>query len=292
MALFHGATSAGPCESMFAVEFPEITADMDPVVEFFCKHKSRLLFSPDCKYRKLVFEKFLRSVGEAIRPYGTLGCYIGASLDSDDRNYNYTRLRLRCQSEWYHWGRMGHWCFAEALARFTSAPIDPPNMEFADGASHRAGWAFCIGRDDLSVKALSQTDVAYLERTAAEYMRDRQWDRAGYFTLETACCNYKRQHRGSRYGGCYIDEQHVEITQMQRDWPEHSWLWDLYMDGRQRVIPHELLYENHPQTSRHAYQKDWNSSLERHGRMPRVEAWANGDKQKWEPLKILMGGTP
>ena len=285
MALFHGATYAGPCESMFADRFPVMTADVQPQIEFFQEHKSRLLFSPDCRYRKIVFERFLASVGESIKPYGTLGRFIQSCFTSADFRINYARLKLRCQKEWFHWGRMGHWCFTEALTRFIKAPILPPSMEFKEGKSHRSGWAFCIGRDDLTGDSVSKEDCQMLEQSARDYIDGLQnVENAGFLSLETACCNYKRQHMGSRYGGCYIDEQYAETMLMQENWPEYSWLWDKYLEGRQAVIPHSLLFENSRYANmRHieAYDASWNKVLKDYGRMPRVEAWSNDELQDW-----------
>lgn len=300
MALFHGATYAGPCESMFADRFPVVTPEVIPeMIKFFQDNKKRLLFSPDCKYRKMVFEKFLASIGESIKPFGTLGKAINANLKSKDRSQNYNDLQTWCMDSWYHWGRMGHWCFAEALHRFIKAPIMPPTMEFgAGGKSHTSGWAFCIGRDDLVEKmnediALSSDEVAYLELTASEYMEKfrkkinkKYLERSTFFTLETACCNYKRQHKGSRYGGCYIDEQYSETMLMMKDWPEYQWLWEKYLVGRLNVMPHELLFELH-QKSGEAYCKDWVNCLKDFGRIPRVEAYFNKQKQQWTSIKNL-----
>lgn len=287
MALFHGATYAGPCESMFADKFPIFTSDATPQIEFFLKEKKRLLFSPDCKYRKIVFDKFLQSVGDSIKPYGTLGNFISSCLQSADRVKNYTDLKKKCQSEWFHWGRMGHWCFSEALERFIDAPITPPTMEFADGKSHRSGWAFCIGRDDLTGENISAADCEMLERSAAEYIQNKNFPRANFFTLETACCNYKRQHKGSRYALCYIDEQYEETMQMMKDWPEYEWLWNKYLEGRKSVIPSSLLYENSEFSKRNvgAYHKSWNRSLAEFGQMPRVECLISGKSQEWGPIE-------
>jgi len=283
MGLFHGATYAGPCESMFADRFPVMTSDVQPVIEFFQEHKSRLLFSPDCRYRKMVFERFLASVGESLKPYGTLGNFIESCFTSDDWQVNYVMLKQRCEREWFHWGRMGHWCFSEALSRFVSAPILPPSMEFKDGKSHRSGWAFCIGRDDLTDGIVTKSDCRMLEQSASDYIEGLDYeDNVGLFSLETACCNYKRQHMGSRYGGCYIDEQYTETMLMKEDWPEYTWLWDKYLEGRQAVIPGSLLFENSGFVDKAvAYDTSWNKSLKDYGRIPRVEAWSNHEPQKW-----------
>ncbi len=291
MALFHGATYAGPCESMFADKFPLITSDVQDIVDFFVENKKRLLFSPDCKYRKIVFEKFLYSVGESIKPYGTLGNFIKSAFTSDDKFQNYKNLKKKCYDNWFHWGRMGHWCFSEALERFIEAPIMPPDMEFAEGKSHRSGWAFCIGRDDLTGDTISKKDIEYLEETAAMYMKNITFARANFLTLETACCNYKRQHKGSRYAGCYIDEQWEEIHYMKTLWPEYMWLWDKYMEGRQNVIPFELLFENFKMQTDNAYIKDWNNSMKNYGRMLRVESYFNKEPQKWAPLAQILSNN-
>lgn len=286
MGLFHGATYAGPCETMFSDLFPVFDQDaIEPAIEFFQENKKRLLFSPDCKYRKMRFEEFLLSVGKSLKPYGTLGRYIAASLQSDPIS-NYLSLKERCMKDWYHWGRMGHWCFTEALTKFINAPLIPPTMEFADGKSHRSGWAFCIGRDEWVEGRVNKKIIDYLEATALSYIASVNHPDAGFLSLETACCNYKRQHKGSRYGGCYIDEQAWEIDYMRELWPEYNWLWDKYMEGRKAIIPHSLLAEMNQErkTSKSAYIPSWNKSLKNFGRIPRVEAFLNGREQEWHEL--------
>jgi hypothetical protein len=186
--------------------------------------------------------------------------------------------------------------FAEALFRVADAPIEPTTMEFGrDGKSHTAGWAFCIGRDDLTDRSLTQLEVSMLEKSATEYI-DRfrsahpYLDQANFFTLETACRNYKRGHKGTRYQLCYIDEQHTETMQMMEDWPEYKWLWQKYLEARQAVFPHSMLYENHRDDpvndSPKAYLGSWTKALRDYGRIPRVEAYFNNQPQRWsEPFR-------
>ena len=164
-------------------------------------------------------------------------------------------------------------------------------MEFYDGKSHRTGWAFCLNRDDLAGDKISRTDCDFLERKAAKFIAKLNHPNANFFTLETACCNYKRQHKGSRYGGCYIDEQYDELQWAKASWPEYAVLWETYMLGRQAVLPASLLYENNaPQSQPRtdvAYQKSWTKSLSQYGRIPRVEAWLADKPQVWTDIKNL-----
>jgi Alpha-glutamyl/putrescinyl thymine pyrophosphorylase clade 2 len=247
--------------------------------------------SPDAKYRKLVFPKFLKSVGESIKPYGTLGKLIASCFQGDDKKANYLELQRLCMDKWFHWGRMGHWCFAEALFRIADAPVEPPTMEFGrDGKSHTAGWAFCIGRDDLTGRSLTQSEVSMLEKSATEYIgrfhsAHPDLDLASFFTLETACCNYKRGYKGTRYQLSYIDEQHTEMMQMIEGWPEYNWLWQKFLEARQAVFPHSLLYENHradpANDSPTAYLRSLTRAISDFGRIPRVEDYFNNKLQRW-----------
>jgi len=299
LALHHGSTYSGPCESMFADRFPIMTSDVRGITQFFSKNERRLLFSQDAKYRKMVFRKFLASVGKSIKRFGTLRKLIESCLQSADKRANYVALQDLCLEEWFHWGRMGHWCFAEALYRVADAPIEPPTMEFGrDGKSHTSGWAFCIGRDDLADRPLSAPEVEILERAASIYIEQfhdafPNLPNVGFFTLETACCNYKRGHKGTRYQLCYVDEQYDEIMQMMNDWPEHKDLWCKYLEARQTIFPASLLYENHRSDplndSPTAYLKSWTKALCDYGRIPRVEAFVNNKLQRWsEPFEPIQ----
>jgi hypothetical protein len=296
LALHHGSAASGLVGTLFADKFPLMTSNVTGITGFFKRNKKRLPFSSDAKYRKAFFEKFLVSVGRTIKPYGTLGKLVGSCLQGSDSRANYLKLQKLCEP-WLQWGRMGHWCFAEALFRVADAPIEPPTMEFGKhGKSHTSGWAFCMGRDDLAEKGPKWTDeeIQYLEKSAAAYLAQfrsmyPKLVRADYYSLETACCNYKRGHKGSRYQLCYIDEQHTELTEMMRSWQEYRWLWKKYMEARQTVLPATLLFENHTSeaanTSPQAYVDSWTKSLKDFGRMPRVEAYINGKPQGWfEPF--------
>jgi hypothetical protein len=290
LALHQGSTHSGSCEAIFAERFPLMTSDVREVTAFFNHNKQRLDFSSDAKYRKMGFPEFLESVGKSIQRFGSLGKLVASCLEGDPHT-NYERFQRLVFDEWYACGRMFFWCFAEALYRIADAPIQPPTMEFGrDGKSHTEGWAFCTSRDDLLDRNWSHSDVVTLEKSAASYLeRFRstfpELIRADFYTLETACCNYKRGYKGSRYQLCYGDEQYDDIIQMMTDWPEHKALGTLYLQARQAVIPGSLLYENHRadsvNNSPKAYLSSWNKALCDYGRIPRVEAYFNGQPQRW-----------
>jgi hypothetical protein len=287
LAFFEGATEGGTTVMVLTDKFPVLTSDLKPVINYYRKHKNKLLFSKDCRYRRIVFEEFLLSVGKSLKPYGSLGAFVKSCLTSFDPKINYTNLRNKCLSEWYHWGRLGNWNFCEALLRFIEAPLEPPTMEFAKGPSHRSGWAFSIGRDDLTGKRISKADCEMLEDKAREYIYACDFPNAGFFTLETASCNYKRQFKGSRYGGCYIDEHYDRLIQGKNEWAEYKAIWDKCLEGRYEQLPRSLLVEaNNPNTDR-AYRKDWVKSLRDFGQMPRVEAWYSKEPQRWVSLKEM-----
>lgn len=291
MAFFYGALYASPYEMLFSELFPTLTYDNIPqLTEFYQDNKKRLLFASDAKYRKMVFEKFLESVRESLKLSGTLGKFIlGSCAVPGDPISDYRALQRECFDKWFHWGRMGHWCFSEAYNYYSDHPITPPTMEFATGKSHRSGWAFCVGRDDLVGEKVSASDIEYLERSAAEYLKTVKHPMANMYTLETACCNYKRQHKGSRYGGCYIDEQYDDLMMFRNNWPEYSWIADKYLEARQHIIPKAMRYEDNVHATEHAYMKDWKYGLRDHGRMLRAEAWHNGESQRWDSLDNVIG---
>jgi hypothetical protein len=295
LALHQGSTHSGSCEAIFADRFPLMTSDIRELTAFFNENKKRLDFSSDAKHRKRDFPEFLESVGKSIRRFGSLGKLVASCLEADTYT-NYEQLQRLVFGEWYACGRMFFWCFAEALYRIADAPIQPPTMEFGrHGPSHTEGWAFSIGRDDLLECNWSQSDITMLDKSAADYLerfRSTFPDlvRADFYTLETACCNYKRGHKGSRYQLCYADEQYDDVVQMMTDWPEHEALGKHYLQARQAVIPDCLLYENHRgdpvNDSPEAYLSSWNGALRDYGRIPRVEAYFNNQPQLWsEPFR-------
>ncbi len=306
MAFFHGAAYEGSTEVIMAVKFPIMTAETIPEMIAFhdanftdgqgldpAKQIKRLTRSPDAmhRWREPDFAKFMMSVAESIKPYKTLGGYIKSCFIDETPEANYAMLQLACTRDWKFWGRMGHWCFSEALHRFIKAPINPPTMEFADGKGIRQGFAFCLDRDDL-VEHATADDIKWMEGKATAFLHQFECllghtKNVNRFTLETCCCNYKRQHKGSRYGGCYVDEQYDALVQMKRDWPEYTWLADAYIQGRKAVLPNSLLYELNDHDTDHAHVKTWNRALVDYGRMPRVEAYFNETPQQWTDLEHM-----
>jgi hypothetical protein len=185
-----------------------------------------------------------------------------------------------CFRDWFHWGHYGHWCFTEALKDLMAIPIEPPLVEFALNASVRTGWALAQGHDQMAQGGIHPRHLASMEREAAAYVYSLGKTKASYFSLETACCNYKRQHKASHYGGCYIDEMYDEITEMQHKWPERQDLWDELWAGRKATLPATLLYENY-YTGGKAYQTVLHRAFIDTGRIPRVEAWLDQTPQIW-----------
>lgn len=292
MAFFYGALYASPYEYLFAHLFPILTYDNIPdLVKFYQDNKKRFLFASDAKYRKMVFEKFMESVRESIKDYESLGEFVRMhTYPYSNSETAYLKLQEACFDKWFHWGRMGHWCFSEAFNHYNEI-LSPPTMEFATGKSHRSGWAFCVGRDDLVAEKVSKADIEYLETSATEYLKTVNHPMANRYTLETACCNYKRQHKGSRYGGCYIDEQYDDLIIFKKNWPEYSFITDLYMEARQHIIPKQMRYEDNVHHTEHSYMKDWRRCLKDHGRILRAEAWHKKETQKWDTLDNTLSET-
>lgn len=288
LAFFHGATYAAPCEIIFAENFPTLTPKtLNEASRFFRANKNRLHFSGDCKYRKLVFPEFLQSVGVSLTPFQTLGTLVQHFTGKGTPGINYLKLKQYCQGDWYHWGRMGHWCFSEALRILADVKIDSAGMELEEADSPRAGWAFVIGRDDLAEGPLNIKDRRYLERTAADYLQKCRFKNANVFSLETACCNFKRQFKGSRYAGCYFDLQWDESEDMRQKFPEYEPLRKSFMQSRAAIFPNSLLYEFSPdfRNNAPAFDSSWNKTMKDYGRMPRVEAYYAGEAQRWGRLE-------
>ncbi len=300
-AFWHGTTYCGPTEIILTNEFPVIgrsKKDIERIKEFFLENKKKLIFASDCKYRKLDFLPFMDSVGKYLletSKFEILGEMVKSKLSGKDTE-NYLNLQKEVFDNWYSCGRMFYWCFAEALKMITSKEILPPTMEFGPGGnSHTSGWAFVMGRDDLvkkidDGKSLTKEEISNLETSARDYLysfKEKHYNAqlADFFTLETACCNYKRQHKGTRYGGNYIDEQWDEIQEMKSHWdgPKYNKIWENYINSRQRVFPSSMLFENFNKSGK-AYQTSWHDTLKDYGRMPRVEAWFNSQPQLWQPI--------
>lgn len=281
ICFYLGCIGPVPTWILMAQEFPEVTPkSCGEMATFFKENKPRLVFTADAKYRKIVFERFIESVARSLRFYGSLSAYVGSAMEGSNQERNYRNLQALCYRDWFHWGHYGHWCFSEALKGILKLPIEPPTVEFAQNKSNRQGWALALGRDDLAGDRISPRDVAWLERQAEDYTIQLGESKASYFAFETACCNYKRQWKASHYGGCYIDEMYDEIREVEAKWPERQDLWNQLWAVRPCVFPASLLYENYHQAGK-AYQRVMHRDFIDHGRIPRVEAWLDGEPQVW-----------
>ena len=302
LAFWFGAVGS-PSSMIFTKKFGNFNKNSaKAILEFFEKNKSRISFASDARYRKINFQPFIKSVCDSLSHTDTIYEYVldkftqRTSAVGNQHQANYNTLSECCRNDWQQWGRMGHWCFAEALKHFTQFPIKPPTMEFGPtGKSHTSGWLLAIEKHRLKRDQILELDKPDLEIQAHSYIvRVREnfpsfYKEADYFTLETACCNYKRQHRGTRYAGCYIDELYDDLQVLKKDWPEYSELYEQYMKARWNVLPKPLLYEANKDfnPSKPAYQISWHKAFMEFGRMPRVEAWANGKPQRWCDISDL-----
>jgi hypothetical protein len=297
LAFWFGAIGS-PSSMIFTKKFGNFKAiQYQEIMEFFEKNKKRISFASDAKYRKIHFEPFISSVCNSL---GSISIYqyiankvIQRTSGLSDMPYViYDALSEDCKRDWDQWGRMGHWCFSEALNMYTSFPVKPRTMEFgATGKSHTAGWVmanekawFESDHVEINDEVISKFEIdakRYITDTAESKYSD--YKNINFYTLETACCNYKRQHKGSRYAGCYIDELYDDIMILKENWPEYEDMANDYLTARIKNLPHSLLYERSADfdPNKPAYQKSWHQAFMEHGRMPRVEAWANNQKQRW-----------
>jgi len=294
LAFWFGAMGS-PSSSIFAHKFGNFNSDSFPsIMNFFEENKGRISFASDAKYRKIHFKQFIESVcnslgNKSIYDFTIEQLWKVVGKPSDMAYDHYKSLHINCLENWWQWGRMGQWCFSEALNTYTLFKILPDKMEFGpEGKSHTAGWVLANEKrwldsrhTEINEKAICEFEDwadSYINRTHFTHTLD-----VNYYTLETACCNYKRQHKGSRYAGCYIDELYDDLQTLKEDWPEYDFLYSKFMEARKRTLPSGLLYENSKDfdSRKPAYQKSWHNAFKDYGRIPRVEAWANNQTQRW-----------
>ena len=301
LSFWFGAVGS-PASIIFAKNFGNFSGNsFNAIMHFFEENKHRISFASDAKYRKIHFEQFIKSLCNSLGNKTIYGFVVDRLTQYtgtlDQQPYlTYNALHDNCIDNWWQWGRMGQWCFAEALNSYTDIPILPRNMEFGEqGKSHTAGWLLANEKRwlDSNHTDLSQEAITDFENWAKDYLTSLKAQgytkNVNFYTLETACCNYKRQHKGSRYAGCYIDELYDDLQKFNKDWPEYIDVYYAFMEARQAVLPNDLLYENSDDfvPNKPAYQESWHEAFMEYGRMPRVEAWINKDKQRWCDLVEL-----
>jgi hypothetical protein len=164
-----------------------------------------------------------------------------------------------------YFGRMGMFLWLEAVYVVTEFPMRPTTMPWkkSSSTSSRNGLCFALGYDDLLRKhgygedPILDEDYEDIEdgfQATVMLLKELDSDaRVDVWNVETILCAYKKWRLGEeipsrkttahyRYPGYYLDRQHKEIAQLERnvtDGVDWSVLWDF----RDETLDHAYLKE-------------------------------------------------
>ena len=198
-------------------QLPAVPTTLVEVVKFdawFNANWDTLQFDSDRLKNKRNTAAGISSYAELVKEYGSQ-----ANLWSSTETYETLWNRAK---RIYSFGRLSCFSYLEyvKIMGFGADCDDLMFNEFDGSRSHRNGWLFLTGRDDLvfDKRQPNGFDGKYedfsalcgtLTREAFIYMDNYQLlhehPDANYYTLESQCCQFKNGFFGRRYPGVYSD---------------------------------------------------------------------------------------
>lgn len=245
----YGNTYYLPTSWVLKNEFPDYElATVDRLNWWNSNNYKRLRYQTDTKYNKghlpTMFESYSKNIGK-----GQQLDYFNRLL-GDNEHDSFRKVYSTVKENFYKFGRYTTWFYLQHLYSTCGIPIIPDSLFFSDysgSRSHRNGFLFAVGKEDLYDQKLTTKQYEDLEEEAKSFLQEmtRRYPEykndINYYTMETCLCSFKkifREHHG-RYLGYYLDRQAEEISQVQSD----GWYgieWNVLWQAREESLDNRL----------------------------------------------------
>jgi len=236
-------------------EFPDYeNAPLHRISDWSFANRARLPYQKDQKWLRgrlgETFSSYQEFVGEDSQRVA-----FQRRLEGCDPQVGFHVLWDHILKHFYKFGRYTAWFYLQVLKEVTALPIEATSLmlEFDASATHRAGLCYALGQDHWASRGQKFTPemLAFLDAGAERLLtRAAQLPllptlpvRPDYFSMETACCSFKKLFRREqgRYLGFYLDRQAEDIEKTAAmNWPGIN--WQLLWDARNECVHPELLH--------------------------------------------------
>lgn len=234
----YGTTYHFPTAYIIWNEFPDFhLVDSDRLKDWNDKNYKRLRYQTDTKWNKghlpEMFESYKKWVGNDSQHKKF------QSLLGGNPRINFDIMWKEAKS-WFKFGRYTAWFYLQTIKHCADVNMEPKSLMFEDysgSRSHRNGFCYAIGEDNLLDVKLSKDELTKFSFMALEILRSTKdyypllAHKLDFFAMETALCSFKKLFRvkEGRYLGYYHDRQAEEIKKVEKDgWIGINWqpLWD------------------------------------------------------------------
>lgn len=274
----YGNTYYLPTSWVLKNEFPDYElATVDRLNWWNTENYKRLRYQTDTKYNKghlpSMFESYQKCIGKGLQ-----SDYFNKLLGDNEQD-SFTNVWTTVKRDFHKFGRYTTWFYLQHLYSTCDIPVIPNTLFFNDysgSRSHRNGFLYAVGREDLIDEKLDNKQYEWLEDVAKSFLEEMRVrypefkKDINFYTMETCLCSFKkifREHHG-RYLGYYLDRQAEEITTVQND----GWYgieWDVLWQSRNEILDSRL-------TGRQGINKEKYANFINTGSMDRLE-WMYDD---------------
>ena len=197
----------------------------------------------------------VRSYLKQVNKYGSQEEMFNSLCEQNDPYLNFGIVWDFVKGNFLSFGRLSTFSYLEYL-RIQGVNIDCNNLFLEDisgSRSHRNGLCKVLGRDDLdwwktkitypteTINWLTEEAATLLEEAKERYPHED----AGYFTLESAFCNFKSWHRPNRrYPNVYMDMFYNRIKYAEQEWGTEE--GEIFWKMRKECLPKALRLEDNP----------------------------------------------
>lgn len=234
LAFLFGTCYCAPTVFYIYNEFPDYeNVDIGRLQRWWAANRAKCLFQTDrlrIKTQDLFVETFV-SYQRLLRGRTQREAFYDAAGERGvGSRADMYRAGYALGSQIRNFGRFTMFIYLELVHELTDFKMQPAELDVKNALSSRNGLCYALGFDHLIDKDISKSQAAVLEQQFARVTRlmQAQHPRASAWSVETALCAFKKHIRGKRWVGYYLDRQHDEIAQLQRNVPngvDWSVLW-------------------------------------------------------------------
>lgn len=263
----YGTTYHWPTTYVIWNEFPDFAlVGQERLEKWNSENFKRLRYQTDTKWNKGHLPAMYKSYREILNKYSNQEEFF-SNICGSSPDVNFVQIYDYIIKNFFKFGRYSTWFYLQILKQCVGLNVQPNSLLLSDSGSesHRNGFLYALGKEDLIDTKISKDDFVQFEKIAIEILNETKnrfpnvANKIDFFAMETCLCSFKKlfRTRDGRYLGYYLDRQAEEIKKVEND----NWIginWEPLWQCREEIIDKKWLTNSIDETKMELFLKTGN----------------------------------